>query len=118
MLYRRPHHVDPIPLPHDLRRPDGGALDAAGLYALCQEATVADSPVPISISKGSSDAAGPAGAIASRLRAMEKVGLGLKEAALEKGRPVEGPCGARRDRRLHRVLRFVDGGAARGGRCV
>lgn len=84
MLYRRPQAGEPIPLPRDLRLPGGGAPDAAGLCALfAKRSAVEDSPVLILIPRGS-DAIGLAGAVASRLREMEKGDLDLKEAALKK----------------------------------
>ena len=85
MLYRRPQAGEPIPLPHDLHLPGGGAPDAADLCALfAKRSAVEDSPVLILIPRGS-DAISLAGAVASRLREMEKGDLDLREAALKKG---------------------------------
>lgn len=85
MLYRRPQDGEPIPLPRDLCLPGGGAPDAAGLCALfAKRSAVEDSPVLILVPSGS-DAIGLAGAVASRLREMEKGDLDLREAALKKG---------------------------------
>ena len=85
MLHRRPQDGEPIPLPHDLRLPGGGAPDATALCALfAKRSAVEDAPVLILIPRDS-DAIGLAGVVASRLREMEKGDLDLREAALKKG---------------------------------
>ena len=89
MLYRRPRPDFPVPLPRDLRC-NGDAAAEQGAAALCacfaRRAEVADSPLLISVPKGS-DALGLAGAIASRMRLLGDGDLDLREAADRKAGP-------------------------------
>lgn len=85
VLYRQSGPDEPAPLPRDLRCPDAGALDAAGMCArFARRSVVTDAPVLISVPEGS-DVVGFAGEIASRLRRMGKGDLDLRAAARKRG---------------------------------